>query len=149
MAQRLGLLKTLLKLGYEPKYHKTDNSTVATHLLGSAEQTASGKQRGYKAGYLQLLAQYAMQLLSRQVASPQENGDLEAANGALKWALEQHLLLGGGRDIDGLEEDEVFIEHILDQRNHTRQERLRAELADMKPLGGSISGSSYTGACPG
>ena len=134
MALRLGLQKTLLKLGSVPKYHKTDNSTAATHLLGASEQASSGKRRGYNHGYLQLLAHYSIKPLTTNISSPQENGDVEASNGALKRALEQHLLLRGSRDFDGLEEYEAFIEHILDRRNQTRQERLQAELGVMKPL---------------
>ena len=104
MALRLGLQKTLLKLGSVPKYHKTDNSTAATHLLGASEQASSGKRRGYNHGYLQLLAHYSIQPLTTNNSTRQENGDVEASNGALKRALEQHLLLRGSRDFDGLEE---------------------------------------------
>ena len=134
MALRLGLQKTLLKLGSVPKYHKTDNSTAATHLLGASEQASSGKRRGYNHGYLQLLAHYSIQPLTTNNSTRQENGDVEASNGALKRALEQHLLLRGSRDFDGLEKYEAFIEHILDRRNQTRQERWQAELGVMKPL---------------
>ena len=66
MALRLGLQKTLLKLGSVPKYHKTDNSTAATHLLGASEQASSGKRRGYNHGYLQLLAHYSIEAADDQ-----------------------------------------------------------------------------------
>jgi hypothetical protein len=72
------------------------------------------------------------------VGSPQENGDVESANGALKRALEQHLLLRGGRDFEGIEEVEGFIQGVMDKRNQARQEGLAEELAVMKPLKASL-----------
>ena len=61
-------------------------------------------------------------------------GDIEAANGSFKRAVEQHLLLRGSRDFHRLHEYEAFLWHIMDKRNDLRSERLAEELAVMKLL---------------
>jgi hypothetical protein len=68
------------------------------------------------------------------VASPDENGDVEAANGALKRALEQHLLLRGSRDFTDIPAYEAFLFAIMRRRNALRQPELDTELAVMRPL---------------
>jgi len=66
--------------------------------------------------------------------APQANGDIEASNGGLKRAIEQHLLLRGSRDFDDVEAYEAFLGPIMGKRNQSRQARLAEELAAMKPL---------------
>jgi hypothetical protein len=68
------------------------------------------------------------------VNSPQEDGDVETSHGGLKRAIEQHLLLRGSREFDGLETYEAFLFGVMERRNKGRQERLSEELAVMKPL---------------
>ena len=140
-AIRLGLQSSLLKLGYVPISVQTDNSAAATRRLGiteTEEEMAEGemaaKGRGYTAGYRQLLAHYDLTPCSTHTDSPNENGDIEAANGALKRSLEQHLLLRGSRDFESLETYEQFLFKTMDKRNALRQEALEKELAVMRPL---------------
>jgi len=99
-ALKLGVQSTLLKLGYVPACHQTDNSSAATRLLKAEEQEALDKRRGYTAGYLELIDHYGMEPRTIHLRSPHENGDVESGNGGLKRALEQHLLLRGSRDFD-------------------------------------------------
>jgi hypothetical protein len=131
---RLGLQSALTRLGHVPAIHQTDNTTAATHHLGPHMQGRSLSERGYNPDYLQLLAHFGMQPRTIHVASPNENGDIEAANGAFKRAVEQHLLLRGQRDFADLAEYEAFLGHLFDKRNALRRERLAEELAVMKPL---------------
>ena len=135
-AVRLGLQSSLLKLGYVPEYVQTDNSSAATRRLGitEEEENAAEKGRGYTAGYQQLLAHYGLKPSTTHKDNPNENGDIEAANGALKASVDQHLLLRGSRDFDNLEEYEGFLFRIMDKRNALRQEELDKELALMRPL---------------
>ena len=140
-AVRLGLQSTLLKLGYVPLSVQTDNSAAATRRLGITEAEAeieedelAGKGRGYTAGYRQLLTHYGLAPCSTHTESPNENGDIEAANGALKSSLEQHLLLRGSREFESLEAYEQFLFKVMDKRNALRQEALEKELAVMRPL---------------
>ena len=59
---------------------------------------------------------------------------MEAANGALQRALEQHLLLRGQRDFASVATYEAFLTRIFTQRNARREVRLAEELARMRPL---------------
>lgn len=136
-AVRLGLQSTLLKLGYVPHTVQTDNSAAATRRLGiseTEEEELAGKGRGYTAGYRQLLEHYGLTPCSTHTDSPNENGDIEAANGALKRSLEQHLFLRGSRDFESLAAYEQFLFQVMDKRNALRQEALAQELAVMRPL---------------
>ncbi len=87
VAIRLGLQSALAQLGHVPLIHQTDNTTAATHHLGTATRTPGQAERGYNAEYLQLLAHFGMQPRTIHVQSPNENGDIEAANGTLKRAV--------------------------------------------------------------
>jgi transposase InsO family protein len=134
LAIRLGLQSALVKLGYVPKVHQTDNTTAATHNLGPEARDKSLQERGFNEEYLQLLAHYGMQARTIHVGNPNENGDVESANGSLKRAVEQHLLLRGSRDFESLEAYEAFLYTIMEKRNAGRGVKLAEELAVMKPL---------------
>jgi len=129
-ALQLGLQSALCELGAIPKAHQTDNSTAATHWTGQGK----GKRRDYNEGYLQLLSYYELEARSIHVGASQENGDIEASNGSLKRALEQHLLLRGSRDFESIAALEAYIQEVMRKRNRGRSERLAEELAVMKPL---------------
>lgn len=120
-----------------PERVQTDNSSAATRRLGvteDADEEAAEAGRGYTAGYRQLLAHYGMRPSSTHTDNPNENGDIEAANGALKQSLKQHLLLRGSRDFESLEGYEAFLFQVMDKRNGLRQQELDQELAVMRPL---------------
>ncbi len=134
LALRVGLQSALVKLGHVPAIHQTDNTTAATHKLGPKTREQSLAKRGFNEEYLQLLAHFGMQPRTIHLSSPNENGDIEAANGSFKRAVEQHLLLRGSRDFHRLHEYEAFLWHIMDKRNDLRSERLAEELAVMKLL---------------
>lgn len=134
LAIRLGLQSTLVKLGYVPRIHQTDNSTAATHNLGPGMAAQSLETRGFNEEYLQLMAHYGLQPRTIHVEASNENGDIEAANGAFKRAVKQHLLLRGSRDFASLPDYEAFLWGILDKRNAARKDKLAEELAQMAPL---------------
>ncbi|MHC1773748.1 MAG: IS21 family transposase [Flexilinea sp.] len=134
LAIRLGLQSTLIKLGYVPQAHQTDNSTAATHKPGLDGRHKSLEERGFNEEYLQLLAHYGLEGRITHIASPNENGDIEASNGGFKRAVEQHLLLRGSRDFANIAAYEAFLFGIMEKRNAGRQQKLAEELAVMKPL---------------
>lgn len=134
LAIRLGLQSTLIKLGYIPQAHQTDNSTAATHKLGLEGRHKGLQERGYNEEYLQLLAHYGLEGRTTHIASPDEDGDVESSNGSLKRAVEQHLLLRGSRDFASIAIYETFLFGIMEKRNAGRQQKLAEELAVMKPL---------------
>jgi len=133
-AVRLGLQSSLRKLGYVPKIIQTDNSAAATRRLGIEAAGAEGQRRGYTAGYLQFLDHYGLTPQSTHVGNPNENGDVEAQNGALKRALNQQLLLRGSRDFVDIDGYEAFLFAVLEKRNAGRQVQLAEEVAVMKPV---------------
>jgi hypothetical protein len=134
LAIRLGVQSSLVKLGYVPKIHQTDNSTAATHHLGPENRDQQGAERDFNEEYLQLMAHFGIEPRTIHLDSPDENGDIEAANGAFKKAVEQHLLLRGSRDFESLAAYEAFLWQIMEKRNALRSEKLAEELAVMRPL---------------
>jgi len=107
---------------------------------GGAPSTSSGRRSGCRSGrrftegYLHLLDHFGLEPRVIHVGSPNENGDIESANGSLKRALEQHLLLRGHRDFDSIDAFEQFVFSVMTKRNRLRQDRLDEEIAVMKPL---------------
>jgi hypothetical protein len=140
-ALRVGLQSTLQKLGRVPQCLQTDNSSAATFWPGAKGPQSepptpapTAPSREYTEGYLQLLAHYDLAPRTTHRQAPHENGDVEGANGALKRALVQHLLLRGSRDFADLGAYEAFVQEVLERRNRPRQARLAEELAVMRPL---------------
>jgi hypothetical protein len=125
-----GVRRAVRELGHVPTAHQTDPSSAAAHLLYSGEAA----QPQWQPDYAALLAELGVEPRLTHVASPDENGDVEAANGAFKRAVEQELLLRGSRDFSSLESYEHFLHQILQRRNSARRERLVEELAVMRPL---------------
>jgi len=58
---------------------------------------------------------------SFHIGASNENGDVEATNGAFKRAVEQHLLLRGSRNFETLEGYESFLFGIMEKRNERRR----------------------------
>jgi hypothetical protein len=131
LAVREAIQRTIRKLGSAPAYHQTDNSTAATYQL-NGKPSVAGEERAYHPLYLALLSHYGMQPRRTHVASPDENGDVEASNGGLKRALRQQLLLRGSRDFASVAAYEAFVYEVMAQRNRGRQAQLQEELAVMK-----------------
>jgi transposase InsO family protein len=129
LAYQRALQQSLFKLGAVPRYHQTDNASAVTYQV-----RGNGRERAYNPGYLDLLYHFGLQPRTIHVGCPEQNGDIEASNGSLKRALEQHLLLRGSRDFATLEAYEQFIERVMEQRNQGRQRRLAEEMAVMQPL---------------
>lgn len=134
LALKLALYSTIAQLGYIPAVHQTDHSTAATHHLGPALREAHGATRAFNEGYLEMLQPLGMQPRTIHLCAPNENGDAESAQGTLKRAVEQHLLLRGHRDFADSAAWESFLWVILQRRNASRSVRLAEELAVMRPL---------------
>jgi len=126
----------VLELGHLPKAHQTDNTTAATHDLKAMSKEGDRAESGrhYNADYRALLEHYGVEPRTTHLSSPDENGDVEAANGALRRAIEQHLLLRGSRDFESLEGYELWLQQIMRKRNAHRGKRLAEEVAVMRPL---------------
>ena len=80
------------------------------------------------------MAHFGLEPRTIHVGSPNENGDVEAGNGALQRALAQQLLLRGSGEFGTLAAYAQFLVRIYQQRNARRQSRLAEELAVMRQL---------------
>jgi len=134
LALRAGLQQTLAQLGHLPQVHQTDNTSAATHRLGVADRGHGAEARGFNAEYLALVAHFGLEPRTIHVGSPNENGDVEAANGTIQRGLVQQLLLRGSRDFPTLAAYAQYLVDLYRRRNRQRQVRLAEELAVMRPL---------------
>lgn len=130
LALQRGVQEALFRLGRRPKWHQTDNSSAATH------QPQTGN-RAFNDDYQALMDHLGLKPRTIGIGQKEQNGDVEAANGALKRWLNQHLLLRGSRDFDSVDEYERWLWDLLEKRNTLRSERLNQELAVMEPVNAS------------
>jgi hypothetical protein len=128
LALRGGVQKAVFSLGRVSVWHQTDHSTAATHDVGS------GQARGFNAEYQELMDHLGLKPRTIGIGACHQNGDVEAANGALKRRIEQYLLLRGSRDFPDVAAYESFLDALIERANATRQQRLNEELAVMRPL---------------
>lgn len=126
-AIRQGVQAALQQLGGRPTFHQTDHSTAATHEIGDGE-------RGFNQEYLRWMVHLGMKPRTIAVGQSEQNGDVEALNGALKRRLEQHLALRGSRDFPSREAYAAFVHDVLRKVNATRGARLVEERAVLAPL---------------
>lgn len=126
-ALKRGAQAALCELGRVPDFLQTDNTTAATHDLGSGKRT-------FNKNYKDFVSHFGMKPRTIGVGKSNQNGDVEALNGALKSRLEQHLLLRGSRDFESVEAYEKWVQAVLFSANKLRTKRLATEMAAMRPL---------------
>jgi hypothetical protein len=127
LSLRHGLPECLHQLGAVPERLQIDNSSAATHAVGSGG-------RKFNTEFLSLVQHYRMKPQTIGIDCPNENGDVESQNGHLKRRLAQHLLRRGTRDFDAEEAYDRFVVAVVQRANQTRQVRLVEELKVMRPL---------------
>jgi transposase InsO family protein len=127
LSLRHGLQESLHRLGAAPQRLQIDNTSAATHPVGSG-----GRQ--FNPDFLSLVRHYGMKPQTIGVDCPDQNGDVESQNGHLKRRLEQHLLLRGYRDFDSVAAYDGFVAGVLEKANQTRRARLTEEYQVMRPL---------------
>ena len=124
LALRRQIQQVVFKLGRAPRYSQTDNSTSATHDI------PSGK-RAFNDDYDRVVRYFGMEPRTIEVGEKEQNGDVEAANGALKRRLEQHLLLRGSRDFESIEVYEQWVQAVMESGNELRRTKVAEELEAM------------------
>lgn len=134
-ALRRGVQRALFQLGRVPRYHQTDCSTAATHRIpdGQAACFEDGK-RPFNAEYLALMRHLGMTPRTTAVGAKEQNGDVEAGNGALKRRLKQALLVRGSSDFESVEAWQGFVDGVLRKANGHRGRRVAEDLAAMREL---------------
>lgn len=135
LALRKGVQRALFQLGRVPRYHQTDGSTAATHKIpeGQAKHVA-GTQRPFNAEYVALMQHLGMTPRLIELGEKEQNGDVEAANGAIKRRLEQALLVRGSRDFESVDAWQAFVDETLRKSNANRGRRVAEDLAAMREL---------------
>jgi hypothetical protein len=134
-ALRKGVQRALFQLGRVPRFHQTDCSTAATHRIpeGQAERTEGGK-RLFNTEYVALMRHLGMTPRTIEPGEKEQNGDVEAANGAIKRRLEQALLVRGSRDFESVDAWQAFVDETLRKANANRGRRVAEDLAAMREL---------------
>ena len=127
LALKRGIQDALFRLGRHPEWSQTDNSTAATHKL-------SPGKRDFNDDYAALVRHLGMKPRTIAVGQKEQNGDVEAPNGAFKRRLEQALLMRGSRDFESVEVYEKFVQSVASKANASRHLKLTEELAVMSKL---------------
>ena len=134
-ALRKGVQRALFQLGRVPRYHQTDCSTAATHRIPEWQaERVEGRQRPFNAEYVALMRHLGMTPRTIEPGEKEQNGDVEAANGAIKRRLEQALLVRGSRDFESVEAWQSFVDETLRKANANRGRRVAEDLAAMREL---------------
>ena len=121
-----GLQNALWLLGAVPKRHRTDRMSLAVHKDGNPER--------YTARYAALMRHYNLNPERTNVASGNENGDVEQRHNRFKKAVDQELMLRGSRDFESRTGYEKFLKDLVRRLNAGRRERLEEELKVLRPL---------------
>ena len=121
-----GLQNALWELGGAPCRHRSDSLTAAVNNLSA--------KREFQSRYRGLLEHYGLAGERINVRQPHENGDSESSHGHFKTAVDQALLLRGGRDFASREEYQRFLQALVATRNAARRDRHAEELAALGPL---------------
>ena len=116
-------------LGGVTPYLQTDQSSTATHQLKRGEAA-----RGFNTEYLALCAHLGVTPRTIAVGCPNQNGDIEAAQGTLKRRLKNHLALRRSRDFASEADYEAFVQRVCTGANLTRTKRIAEEVARLRPL---------------
>ena len=134
-ALRHGVQRALFQLGRVPRYHQTDNSTAATHRIPDGKSVvAEGGKRPFNADYLAVMRHFGMTPRTTAVGAKEQNGDVEASNGALKRRLEQSLLLRGSRDFESVEAWQSYMDGVVRKANAARGRRVAEDILAMREL---------------
>ena len=134
-ALRRGVQRTLFQLGRVPQFHQTDNSTAATHRIPDGKKVFfEGGKRPFNEEYLVLMKHFGMTPRTTEIGAKEQNGDVEASNGAVKRRLEQALLVRGSRDFETTDAWQAFVDEVVRKANSGRGRRVAEELAMMREL---------------
>jgi hypothetical protein len=125
LSLRRGVQTALFRLGHHPQWHQTYNSTAATHTVGD-------NQRKFNAEYESMIAHFGMKPRTTEVGAKEQNGDVEASNGAPKRRIAHRLLVRGSRDFESIEAYEHWLAaDPVERANAGRRNRPADELAVM------------------
>jgi hypothetical protein len=129
LSLKLGLQASLWALGGVPRFSQTDQSSTATHQL---QRGAS--RRGFNVDYVALCTHLGLAPRTIGVGCPNQNGDIEAAQGVLKRRLKNQLILRRSRDFASPAAYAEFVAGVCQGANALRQAKLAEERPLLRPL---------------
>lgn len=129
LSLKLGVQEAFWRLGGVTAELQTDQSSTATHQL-----RRGSRERGLNEEYLAMCAHLRIEPRTIAVKCPNQNGDVESAQGHLKRRLKQHLLLRGSRDFAHASEYAAFVAKVCTGVNALRQQKVAEEVARLRPL---------------
>jgi len=134
-ALRRGIQRALFQLGRVPDWHQTDNSTAATHRIPTGEKTTvDGNKRPFNVDYVALVGHFGMKPRTTEPGAKEQNGDVEAGNGALKRSLKQALLVRGSCDFATVDAWQAFVDEVNRKSNKAKGPRVAEDVAAMREL---------------
>jgi len=129
LSLRAGLQTALWELGGVPLFSQTDQSSTATHQLKRGET-----RRVFNTDYLALCDHLGLEARTIAVANPNQNGDVEAAQGHLKRRLKNHLILRGSRDFPDVAAYAGFVAMVCRGSNALRLHKIAEERSFLRSL---------------
>jgi hypothetical protein len=121
-----GLQDALWMAGGVPEEHRTDSLSAAFNNLAEREELTKR--------YHALCQHYGLRPTRNNTGVSHENGAIEARQGSLKTALDQSLLLRGGREFADLAAYEQFVAETVRRLNARCARAWEAERACLRPL---------------
>src|SRR5512135_625248 len=121
-----GLQNALWELGGVPRQHRTDRLTAAVKADPDPEH--------FTQRYQALMAHYGLKAQAIAARQAHQNGDVEQSHHRFKQAVDQALMLRGGRDFATRGEYEVFLRRVMAGRNANRRARFAEEQSVLSPL---------------
>jgi transposase InsO family protein len=129
LSLRAGLQGALWALDGVTLYSQTDQSSTATHQLKRGES-----RRGFNTEYLALCLHLGLTARTIGVGNPNQNGDIESAQGHLKRRLTNHLILRRSRDFPSVADYAAFVAGVCRGANALREAKVVVERACLRPL---------------
>jgi len=129
LSLKLGVQEAYWRLGGVTAQLQTDQSSTATHQLKRGKS-----KRGYNAEYLAMCAHLGVEPRTIAVKCPNQNGDVESAQGHLKRRLNQHLLLRRSRDFASVADYAEFVGKVCTGINALRTAKIAEEMACLRAL---------------
>lgn len=122
-----GIQDALWRLDGVPEVLRSDNLSAATHELPSG-----GRELNQRFG--QVLEHYRIRSTRIEPGKSHQNGVIEKANGLLKSAIEQELIVRGSREFVDVAAYLGFVQSIVDKLNASAEARLTQEKPLLRPL---------------
>ena len=122
LALQKGLQNALWTLGGVPRILRSDNTSAATH------EVKRSRGRALNDNYAALLDHYGLWSTRINRGQSHENGVAEHAHYRLKDAIDQALILRGGRDFNTADDYAHFVRQMVERRNRLVQGKLEQEM---------------------